>query len=160
MEKNARSKIALPPVSQIGIVVKDAQKAADHYSATFGIGPFNIQDIEIQGATLRGKPAATAKLRIALGQTGTIQIEFIQVLEGGELYTEFLKSKGEGLHHLGIYVEDFDTFNRLLNELEKEGIKPLFVRKGRASGFAYLDTQAVGGAILELMNPPKKDSKQ
>lgn len=156
MGKNTIGNVQLPTIDQVGIVVKDVNKTVQHYQSKFGVGPFVIQDVDIQGATFRGKPAATTKIRVALAQVGNIQIEFIEVLEGGELYKEFLKKNGEGLHHLGTYVEDANTFEKMLTDFANEGIKPLFSRVGNRFGFAYLDTTAVGGVILELINMARR----
>jgi len=147
--------IVLSPISQVGIVVKDAEKTAEHYYSTFGIGPFAVQDVDMpRGTILYGNPA-TGKLRIALAQMGSIEIELIQVLESGEFYAEFLRDKGEGLHHLGIDIDDSDTYDRLLTQLASQGIKPVLSYRGRRMGFAYLDTRAVGGAVLELIHREK-----
>ena len=35
-------KLGLPPVSQIGVVVRDVNRAADYFSSVFGIGPFTF----------------------------------------------------------------------------------------------------------------------
>lgn len=154
MKKKTETKVTLPPISQVGIVVKDAAKTAEYYSSAFGIGPFNIQDFELRGVLFYDKPV-TAKLRIAMAQMGPVQIELIQALEGGEYYTEFIRQKGEGLHHLGIQVDDFDTYDRLLADLTNQGIGVVLSRRGRRQAFAYLDTQDVGGVILELIHLEK-----
>ena len=151
MEKEAEVKVVLPPVSQIGIVVKDVEKTAEYYFSMFGIGPFTIQEASMEGSVSYGKPAPV-KMKVAFAQMGPVEIELIQPLEGGELYTEFLRSKGEGLHHLGIDVGDFDTYDRILAELDNRGIKPLLSYRGRRLDFAYLNTQVIGGVILELLH--------
>ena len=156
MEKKGEAKVKLPPIDQIGIVVKDAQKTANNYSSIFGIGPFTIQEFDMRqdNVILYSKPAG-GKLRIAFAQIGSIEIELIQVLEGGEYYSQFLHNKGEGLHHLGVRIQDLDSYDRLLTELAGQGIKPVMSRRDRKSAFAYLDTQAIGGVILELIYAEK-----
>ena len=154
MKKKIETKVTLPPISQVGIVVKDAAKTAEYYSSVFGIGPFDIQEFEMPGVIFDGKPV-TAKMRIARAQMGPVEIELIQILEGGEYYTEFIRQKGEGLHHLGIQIDDFDTYDRLLTELDKKGIRPVLSRRGRRQAFAYLHA-AVGGVVLELFHIEKQ----
>ncbi len=80
-----------------------------------------------------------------------MDIELIQVLEGGEFYTGFLRNKGEGLHHVGSYTDNFDCYDRILAEIIKQGIKPSFQYRGKSLSFTYFDTQAIGGVILELI---------
>lgn len=146
-------KVHLPPVSQVGIVVRDIQKVADYYTAAFGIGPFSIIDVNMDGVLWHDKPIST-KIKAAFAQSGALQVEFIQPVEGQNLYTEFLASHGEGLHHLGFQVEDFDG---LLAAFANEGIKPIFHQRTPAFGFAYLDTGRIGGVIFELIWTKRRD---
>lgn len=156
MENRTEPPIVLPPVNQTGIIVRDAEKVSRHYASTFGIGPFTSYDMDLARATLNGEPAPT-KLRMVIAQMGPVEIELIQVLDGGDFYTSFLKQHGEGLHHLGSYVDDPDSYDRILAELSVQGIKPTFQYRGRSLRFSYLDTQATGGVILELINLDRKE---
>ena len=140
-------KVVLPPVSQVGIVVRDIEKATEYYTATFGIGPFSIREVDMDGVMLRGKPVST-KIKAAFAQSGPLQIEFIQPVEGENIYTEFLASKGEGLHHLGFRVDDMEG---MLAALAKEGIEPVFHRNYGFFAFAYLNTDKIGGVMFELL---------
>jgi len=146
-------KVTLPPVSQVGIVVRDIERTAEYYTSTFGIGPFSIIDVDMEGVILRGKPIST-KIKAAFAQSGPLQIEFIQPVEGDNIYTEFLASKGEGLHHLGFQVDDMDA---MLAELAKEGIEPIFHHNYGFMAFAYLNTDKIGGVIFELLWTKKRE---
>ena len=42
--EQVRNELALPPVNQIGVAVRDVSKAADFYSTLFGVGPFNVYE--------------------------------------------------------------------------------------------------------------------
>ena len=99
MKDRTEEPILLPPVNQIGIVVRDAEKVSRYYSSIFGIGPFTTYDMNLTRATLNGKPAPTS-LRMVIARMGPVEIELIQVLDGGDFYTGFLDTHGEGLHHL------------------------------------------------------------
>ena len=81
---------------------------------------------------------------------GSVELELIQVLEGAELHAEFLRTKGEGLHHIGIRIDDFDIYDRLVTTLHNRGLKPLLTSKGSFSDAVYFDTRAIGGVIFEL----------
>jgi methylmalonyl-CoA/ethylmalonyl-CoA epimerase len=149
MTEQQKPRVKLPPVQQVSIVVKDMDKAIEYYSSTFGLGPFRVMDIDMEGVLLRGKPIST-KIKVAFARSGSLQVELIQPVEGENIYTEFLDSKGEGLHHLGFQVDDLDG---MLAELAKEGIQPVF-RKGypdRGIAFTYLNSDKIGGVIFELI---------
>jgi len=149
MAKQQEPRVKLPPVQQIGIVVKDMDKAIEHYASTFGIGPFRVIDGNMEGVLLRGKPINT-KIKVAFAKSGPLQVELIQPVEGKNIYTEFLDSKGEGLHHLGFQVDDLEA---MLVELAKEGIRPIFYQSLPYIGiaFAYLNSDKIGGVIFELI---------
>lgn len=40
MDEKITGKVKLPPVAQVGMVVKDIDKVIQFYSSTFGIGPW------------------------------------------------------------------------------------------------------------------------
>jgi len=117
-----RSTIKLPPVEQVGIVVKDMDKAIDYYSSKFGWGPFRVREVVMNGFTYLGKKG-NCRLKMAFAQSGSLEIELIQVLEGETPHTEFLREKGKGIQHLGFRVDDLDG---MLAALAKDGIEPVF----------------------------------
>ena len=141
--------IKLPPVEQVGIVVKDIAQAIDKYSAVFGWGPFNVSEVELKGCIYRGQPS-DCKLKMALFQSGSVEIELIEVLEGETPHSEFLREKGEGLHHLRIRVENLYG---ILAEMAKEGIEPVWYHSMPEIGasWAYLDNVKVSGLMVELL---------
>ncbi len=151
IETKSEENIVLPPVNQVGVVVYNAAKTAEYYAATFGIGPFIFHEMNLERAMLNGKTAPT-RLIMALARMGSLEIELIQVLAGGEFYTGFLRDKGEGLHHMGSYMADLESYDKMLAELDNQGIKPTFQYRGRSLRFTYLDTQTAGGVIFELIN--------
>lgn len=76
---------------QIGIVVRDLQKKVDNYWVTLGIGPWQIIRMEppiLMEVTLRGKPVEASML-VAIAQSGNIQLELIQPLEGPSIWRSF-----------------------------------------------------------------------
>lgn len=154
MSEQQEPRVKLPPVEQIGIVVKDMDRAIEYYTSTFGWGPFSIHEVGMEGAMLRGRPT-TAKIKVAFAQSGPVQLELIQPLEGENIYTEFLDGKGEGLHHLGFQVDDLDN---ILAELAKDGIEPVFHHSYPEVGisFAYLNTDRIGGVMFELIEIKKR----
>ena len=150
MERKVEAQVALPPVSHIGFIVKNVEKAAEYYYSVLGIGPFAIQEVDMQGVTLYDEPTPF-KLRIAMAVTGSVELELIQDLGGCRLYTEFLSGKGEGLHHLGVHIDDRDSFDKTVAALINQGCKPILSIIKSRFGFVYVDIKDAGGLILELM---------
>ncbi len=144
--------VQLPPVQQIGIVVEDIDRAIDQY-ARFGWAPFQVYEFDNKGVSLFGR-IADCRMKIAFYNSGPVEIELIQVLEGDTPHTRFLAERGEGIQHLRFQVEGLQE---ILNKLAQHDIKPVFGHSYPDIGidFAYLDTDSNGGVIIELIGVSK-----
>jgi methylmalonyl-CoA/ethylmalonyl-CoA epimerase len=140
-----KSRVKLDDLDQICIVVKDVDKAIDYYSSLFGWGPFFVIEPPDNEAIYKGE-LCRDRLKIAFALSGQIEIEFIQVKEGKTPHSDFLKEKGEGLHHLRFRVDDLEG---TLAELAKDGIMQIWRRpKGHA---VYLNNEKMAGVTIELI---------
>ena len=147
MEKSLAEKTPFSKFMHVGMVVRDIDKAIEHLSS-FGIGPFEKHTstplIERQ---FRGKPANWQTKR-STAKMGQLEIELLQPVEGESAAKEFLESKGEGIHHIGFAVDDLD---REMAKLVRQGAKVVMSGKWAGGGFAYLEIDAIGGLIIELI---------
>ena len=82
---------------------------------------------------------------MAFAYVGPVEIELVQCLEGRIFQSKFIDKWGEGVHHLGFYIDDVD---KEVEKLVSDGATLLIHDPGR---FAYLDAGGPGGAIFELM---------
>jgi len=142
----------LPPVSQIGVVVWDVDKAVEYYSSVFGIGPFNVYEFVPEKHWHKEEPSHS-KVKMGKAMLGSIELELIQPLEGKSIHQEFLDTRGEGLQHIAFNVSNYDD---LFDRFIKAGFKPLLrsetyvpAYKGNLKA-AYFDTDRVGGIIFEI----------
>jgi methylmalonyl-CoA/ethylmalonyl-CoA epimerase len=140
---DGKPQLLLKSVDQIGIVVKDIEPVMQSWSRLFGIGPWTMR--EMNGKNDEGKPV---KVKLAFASLGTVQIELIQPVEGRIFHSEFLDVRGEGLHHLGFYVDDVDVEAA---NLVKAGCRVLSTLPGR---YAYMGTNEPGGVIFEVIKKP------
>ena len=152
MADNQKIEGILPAAAQLGIIVKDIEKAADFYTK-LGLGPFHIMDADVEGFTYKGKDAPH-KVRLGYNRSNP-HIELVQPVSGDTPNSDFLKEKGEGISHLAFNI-DFDEFDNVLAALEKEGVKPIFYRYTDDGKYAYVDADQTGGLMFELMAPKKK----
>jgi len=140
MENPETRKLQLKMVDQISIAVKDIDKVIESWSSMFGIGPWSFTDIG--GTDAKGH---SWKARMAFAYLGPVQVELVQPVEGRIFQSRFLDNFGEGLHHLGFYVDDVDGE---VSNLVAQGVKLLLTDPGN---FAYLESGGPGGVIFELM---------
>ncbi len=135
-------------IFQIGIVVKSIDETVKFYREIFGIGPFEIREVNFPTATFYGEKGGYHGKR-AFAKMGPMTLELIEHIDGKTIHESFLKEKGEGLHHLGFHVEDL---NKAIEEAEKRGLKVTQSNQREdGSGFAYLDSDKVGGVIFEVI---------
>jgi hypothetical protein len=140
-------------VSQIALVVKDIDQAMESYWRTAGIGPWSVYTTGAPplNCTYHGRPS-TYKIRLATANSGPVQMELIQYLEGDTIHGDFINAGRSGVEHVGIFVPDLDLALRpyldkgisILQRAEGLGVKG----DGR---YAYLDTESILGTILELI---------
>lgn len=145
-------KLELPPMSQIGIVVKDMDKTIEYYEKVLGLGPFVRPDITYKEKRYYGKPV-NSEWVMGFCSLGSVELEIIQPITGPTIYHDFLQEKGEGIHHLGFDVQDIE---KKLTFCKEMGIKIIQGGQGATSHFEYLDTGEIGGVIFELIQRGKR----
>lgn len=142
------AQIGLPPADQIGFVVRDLDRAMELYGPLFG--PFGTMDGSVQQADYRGR-REDVQLRIAFGHSGTMEMEFIEWVDGHSPHREFIERGREGMHHIRFRVEDTDAWIVRLRELDYE---PIWYKRWSADTvFAYLE-RAQDPTLLELLQMP------
>lgn len=149
MNQNAGGGFQTKSVDHIGFVVSDIDKVMPAWSAMLGIGPWTIRETSGTGAD--GKPL---KVRLAFAYLGSLELELIQPVEGKFLHAEFLETVGEGLHHLGVAVEDVDGETE---KLVAQGARTVLHQPG---GYSYLRFDDDGGVIFELMTKKGYDQRR
>jgi methylmalonyl-CoA/ethylmalonyl-CoA epimerase len=140
-------------IFQVGVLVKNIDETVKFYQEVFGIGPFEIFIADYPNATYYGEQAGYRGKR-AFARMGKFMLELLEVMDGKSIHEDFLKEKGEGLHHIAFEVKDL---RQAIKILESKGIKitQSFITE-EGAGFAYLGSDKIGGAIFELIQWPKK----
>jgi methylmalonyl-CoA/ethylmalonyl-CoA epimerase len=144
--EKVKEQLELPAVSQIGVVVENLDRVASFLESSFGLGPFRVEEPEAPNVWDRGQEKHI-KARLGFAMMGEVELELIQILEGDSVHLEFLREHGEGIHHLGFRVTDFEA---KLAQAKAMGFEVL--QTGPVGRFyAYLDTRPQSGLIFELI---------
>lgn len=133
---------------QVGIVTKDLDKTIKEFEDLYGLKPFIVAEPEYVNTYVKEKPVEF-RIRVALYRVSEqVDIELIEAKKGKEVYEEWLREKGEGLHHLAFEIEDTEAW---VEYFKSKGIQIL--QRGERPGvkFTYLDTTAYSGVITELI---------
>lgn len=143
-------RLGLGPIDQTAYVVESIDASLPVYEALYGA--FQVGETPMSEVTFRGKEIA-CKLKLAVNNSGPIEIELIEVLEGETPHREHLRQHGEGLHHVRFRVTDIDA---KIKALEVEGYRNIFFKRfGPTVAFAYLESpEAIGKSLIELLEMP------
>ena len=137
-------------VSQNGYVVRDIHAAMDHWVKVMGVGPwYYIDRVKTDYFRHRGKDS-NLEMSVALANSGDLQIELIQQRnDAPSMYREFLEAGREGLQHVAFWSTDYQSlYDRALGQGYKVGHEGQI--GGEQGRFAYFDTEAHPGTIIEI----------
>ena len=133
-------------------VVDDVEEAASRWTQSTGIGPFFIQEYTegvLQETIYRGK-SSPITMKTALAQAGDMQIELIEPIGSFKsAYRDTVPVGKTAFHHIAIWSKDLEVdVARYLDagfDIAARG------KAGGLVGFVYIDTSAVLGHMIELV---------
>lgn len=124
-------------INHLGIAVQDLEAAIKVYE-TLGLTTQKIVEVPEQ------------KARVAFIPVGESMLELVQPTAPDSPVARFLKTKGEGLHHLALQVDDIQT---ALDELKAQGVQLVdqVPRQGAEGKIAFLHPKSTGRVLIELV---------
>jgi hypothetical protein len=141
MNTDIARQLNLPPVNQVGFVVRDLKQAIRQYEPLFG--EFVEMDAPDMEWDYRGEPAVSS-LKLAMAQSGDVEIELIEWVAGKTPHKEFLDAGREGLHHLRFIVDNVDD---KMKEAEGLGYKAIWYKRF-AEGLAAVYLEREGDPLV------------
>ena len=142
---------------QIAIVVRSLDAAMRTYVHDYGpweiyeFNPGNVANMREDGQSVE------RSWRLAISQVGHVQWELIEPLDEGSIYARFLAEKGEGVHHVGVAVADFQS---TVAAQAERGNSVLLGGDYRGISFAYLATDRDIGVITEIFSGAPGEGQQ
>ncbi len=140
--------LGLPPCYQVGYVVHDVDATVARLDPLFG--PFTVFESPITPMYKGVETPVT--LKVAVGHSGELEMEFIEVLSGEAPHTAWLERHGESIMHVAFRVPDADA---TLAQLAEHGFETEW--RGDVAGtpivFAYARSSEDAGAhYLEIVS--------
>ncbi len=137
-------------IVQVGIVVADVEATARAWSQILGLEMPEIgitDEYEFARTEYEGAPTA-ARARLAFLHLGQVDIELLEPVGEPSTWNDQLQRHGPSLHHVAFEIAGM---REKLAYLNGEGLS--LVQRGEYPGgrYAYFDSQAKLGAILELL---------
>jgi len=144
-------------IDQFSYVYKDIKKQTKVMEELYGVPSFALmENITHKDATFHGKESNIV-IDYAFSRLLNMQIELQQWKSGDCLFKEFIEQGKEGLHSIGIYVDDLDAY---IEEFKKRGIEVIQTGQVGKQKFAYLDTEKTFGFLLEISTTMKRRKKK
>lgn len=134
-----------PLISHVGIAVKDLQKAIEIYSILTGDNSPIIENVPSDNVKV-----AIFKNKIAGSAITGGRIELVAATDEKSPIAKFINKRGEGLHHICIYVDDIEA---KLAELKNAGVKLIdetYRIGAEGKKIAFVHPQDLNGVLIEL----------
>ena len=137
----------------IAVVVRDVEKTAKAWGEMFDVEvPKSSLTDPLEKAHTRyhGKPTK-AQAKLIFLKLDNLRVELIEPVGGPSTWMEFLKTNGEGIHHIAFEIKGTDE---QIANLEKKGM-PL-VQRGEWTAYtggcySYFDSLRQLGVMVELL---------
>ncbi|MBN1503691.1 MAG: methylmalonyl-CoA epimerase [Candidatus Eisenbacteria bacterium] len=141
MDKNAKDASLFRGVRHIGIAVRDTDAAVKLYTSLF-----EAKHVETMVSEEHG-------LKLTFLQVAGVNVELLEPIREDVPVAKFLKTKGEGFHHIALEVADIE---KVLAALRKAGVKLVdeTPRRGAHGNLiAFVHPSSTHGVMIELCQP-------
>ena len=125
-------------VSHVGIAVRDLDSAIKSYIVLTGSQNSAVENIESE------------KVKVAMFSSEGGRIELLASTSEDSPIAKFINNRGEGLHHICIYVDNIES---KLRELKEAGIKVIddtYRRGSEGKRVAFVHPRDLNGVLIEL----------
>ena len=137
-------------VNQIGFVVMDINAAAQKFEMLTGMKIAATSDTRNQDVSTwkyRNKQISGGMRNLAF-RFNNIELEFIQPEEGDNVWSDYLKEHGEGIHHIAFNVKNIPS---IAEKLCQKGYALIQCGDFNGGRYAYFDTVDAIGTTIELL---------
>jgi methylmalonyl-CoA epimerase len=127
-------------MDHVGVAVKNLEEAINLYRDMLG---FKLLGVHV---------LTERKVKVAFLSTGgEAKIELLEPLGSDSPVAKFLESRGEGIHHIAVKVDDIE---KALERLREKGVmlvdeKPRIGAEGKK--IAFVHPKSIKGVLLELV---------
>ncbi len=131
-------------IDHIAIAVHDIDEAAKFYSDTLKL---DLSGVEI---------VTEQKTKVGFLRIGESNIELVQPASDDSPLVKFLETKGPGIHHICLEVDDI---HREVEELKRRGVRMIdeTPRPGaHNTRVAFIHPKSSGGVLIELNQLPEQ----
>jgi methylmalonyl-CoA/ethylmalonyl-CoA epimerase len=124
--------------NHVGIAVKNLDRAVQFFQETYG------------AKLVWRKKFDDQKIESALISIGDAQFELLASIEPQSVIDKFIESRGEGIHHVSLEVDQFD---QVIEEIKAKGLRVISEADTEDFKAAFIHPQSNFGVLTEIMQP-------
>jgi len=130
-------------IDHIAMAVKDLDQAAKFYQNSLGLP---LSGVEV---------VAEQKTKVGFFRIGESNIELVQPAEPGSPLDKFLDTRGPGIHHICLEVDDIESEIKSLLDKGVAMIDQKPRMGAHRSKVAFIHPKSSNGILIELVELPK-----
>jgi methylmalonyl-CoA epimerase len=128
-------------IDHIGIIIKDLDKSIKRYQAFLDLKVKEIEEVNIENVINR----------VAFFPVGETNIELVQTTADTGLAADFLRERGEGIHHIAFEVKDIEAIFKKLRSQGVDFVWDKIISGSRGTKIAVIKAEEFNGVTIELV---------
>lgn len=128
-------------IEHIGVAVRNLDDSLKKFTTLLGLKVREIEEVNVEGD----------RVKVAFLPIGAANIELVTTKAQTGLVGDFLREKGEGVHHIAVEVEDiYGEFERL----RAQGVEFVWgkiINGSRGTKVAVIEQKELNGVYIELV---------
>lgn len=134
----------LTNLSHVGIAVKNAEETVKWLSSVWNIGEPEVFDYWPKAEDMIvGEPFGA---RLVWLKFGPLTLELLEPLDDQSIWAQFIKEKGEGIHHIAFGVSNYEE---MIGKMQAQGHPLLVHAVFEGCRWCYFATSP-GGTVIEF----------
>ena len=132
-------------INHIAVAVNNLEEAARFYQTVAGLTLSGIEMVPAQ------------KTKVGFFKIGDSNIELVQPAEPDSPLVKFLETKGQGIHHICLEVDDIEAEVKSFVEKGATMVDQKPRPGAHNTRVAFVHPKSSGGVLIELCEYPKND---
>jgi methylmalonyl-CoA/ethylmalonyl-CoA epimerase len=132
-------------IEHIGVAVKNLDDSLKKFTNLLGLKVREIEEVNVEGD----------RVKVAFLPIGAVNIELVTTTAQAGLVADFLKERGEGIHHIAVEVEDIYSEFEKLRSQGVEFVWGKIINGSRGTKVAVIEQKELNGVYIELVQKHK-----
>jgi methylmalonyl-CoA epimerase len=128
-------------IEHIGVVVRDLDDSLKKFTSLLGLKVKEVEEVNVEGNNVK----------VAFLPIGAVNIELVTTTAQTGLVADFLKERGEGVHHIAVEVEAIYSEFEKLRSQGVEFVWGKIINGSRGTKVAVIEQKELNGVYIELV---------